>query len=110
MGFRIVAPGQDSRVGEDFGEEVAEPIHAIARRPSVRAMPVQPMHGDDTRARSVSYQKQPARRGRKTYSTTGLTPSAKTSKPWGTLGFGDSERVGEACVGEEVSVDMFEWK
>jgi hypothetical protein len=58
MGFRIVAPAQDSRVREVFGEDVAKPVHAIACCPGVHTMPVEPMHGNETRVRSESYHKQ----------------------------------------------------
>jgi hypothetical protein len=45
---RIVAPAKYARVGQVGGEEVAQPVDAVAGGPRFLAVPVQAMDSDDT--------------------------------------------------------------
>jgi hypothetical protein len=47
MSVRIVAPAEYVRIGEMVGEEVTEPVDAVARRPRLLAVSVQAMDSDD---------------------------------------------------------------
>ena len=47
MGVRVVAPAENARVWEVFGEEVSEPVDAVFRRPCSLSVAVEPMQCDD---------------------------------------------------------------
>lgn len=47
MSVRIVAPGHYASIREVLGEEVAEPVDAVACRPRFVAMPVEAMDSND---------------------------------------------------------------
>jgi hypothetical protein len=47
MGVRVVAPAENARLWEDFGEEVSEPVDAVFRRPCFLSVAVEPMQCDD---------------------------------------------------------------
>jgi hypothetical protein len=47
MGIRVVAPAENARLWEIFGEEVSEPVDAVFRRPCFLSVAVEAMQCDD---------------------------------------------------------------
>ena len=84
VGVGIVAPDEDASLRDIIRQEIAEPVGAIARRPRLFAVAVEAMHGDDATEVSQGHEVRCRRSStRKTDSTTGSTPSATISRPWG---------------------------
>lgn len=48
MSVRIVSPAEDARIRDVAREEVAEPMDVVRRCPSLVAVSIQPMDGDNT--------------------------------------------------------------
>jgi hypothetical protein len=49
MRVRIVSPAEDPRFWDIVREEIAEPVDAVRRRPSLVAVSVQAVDGNDAR-------------------------------------------------------------
>lgn len=47
MGIRVVAPAENARLWEVFGEEVSKPVNAVFRRPCLFSVAIEPMQCDD---------------------------------------------------------------
>lgn len=47
MGIRVVAPAENARLWEVFGEKVPEPVGAVFRRPCFLSVAVEAMQCDD---------------------------------------------------------------
>jgi hypothetical protein len=76
VSIRIVSPAEDPRMGEVIREEIAEPVLAIRGSPSLVAVSVQAVHGNNAeKISSVVQQAEP------TYSTTTFCPSATIDRP-----------------------------
>ena len=73
------APGNYARVWEVLGEEVAEPVEAIACRPCLVTVSVEAMDGNDARVALAAEAK--GIYGKQTYSTIGSMPQLPPPSP-----------------------------
>lgn len=81
VSVRIVAPAEDTRIGNIVREEIAEPVDAVRGGPSFVLMSVQAMNGHNTSISQRSYRSGYAL----AYSTMGQSPSATIFRPWGVM-------------------------
>lgn len=105
VSIRIVAPAEDARIRDIVREEIAEPVDAVRRRPSLVSVSIQPMDGDDTANRQDKHINTCP-----TYSIVAFCPSATTLRPWGQASRGSPVFEGSPACYDSQPNGSAEWR